>query len=148
MFQGEAAITLDDKGRVAIPVAFRELVARDCGNRLIVTYNPFDTGSLYLYPEAQWQAIRDQVVALSAFVPEHRVLQRMLVGAAMPLDLDAAGRITLPGTMRDAAGLEKRTVLMGMGPRLELWSEQAHRAQMQQTIGSGVVSAAMLDLRL
>jgi MraZ protein len=133
---------------VAIPVAFRDVVARDCGNRLVVTYNPFDAGSLYLYPEAQWQAVRDQVVALSTFVPEHRVLQRMLVGAATPLELDAAGRITLPGTMRDTAGLEKRAVLMGMGGRLELWSEQAHRAQMQQTIGSGAVSAAMLDLRL
>ena len=148
MFQGETAITIDDKGRLAIPVAFRDVVARDCGNRLVLTYNPFDAGSLYLYPEAGWQAVRDQVVALSPFVPEHRVLQRMLVGAATPLEPDSAGRVLLPATMRTTAGLEKRAVLMGMGPRLELWSEQAHFAQMRQTIGSAGVSAAMQDLRL
>ena len=148
MFQGETAITIDDKGRLAIPVAFRDVVARDCANRLVLTYNPFDQGSLYLYPDAGWQAVRDQVVALSRSVPEHRVLQRMLVGAATPLEPDSAGRVLLPATMRMAAGLEKRAVLMGMGGRLELWSEQAHLAQMRQTIGSAGVSAAMQDLRL
>ena len=125
MFQGETAITIDDKGRLAIPVAFRDAVARDCGNRLVLTYNPFDQGSLYLYPEAGWQAVRDQVVGLSPFVPEHRVLQRMLVGAATPLEPDSAGRVLLPPSMRMTAGLEKKAVLMGMGGRLELWSEQA-----------------------
>ena len=148
MFQGETAITIDDKGRLAIPVAFREAVARECGNRLVLTYNPFDQGSLYLYPEAGWQAVRDQVVALSPFVPEHRVLQRMLVGAATPLEPDSAGRVLLPPSMRSTAGLEKKAVLMGMGGRLELWSEPAHLALMRQTIGSAGVSAAMQDLRL
>ena len=148
MFQGETAITIDDKGRLAIPVAFRDVVARDCANRLVLTYNPFDQGSLYLYPEAGWQAVRDQIVALSPFVPEHRVLQRMLVGAATPLEPDSAGRVLLPPSMRTTAGLEKKAVLMGMGGRLELWSEQAHLALMRQTIGSAGVSAAMQDLRL
>ena len=148
MFQGETAITIDDKGRLAIPVAFRDGVARGGGNRLVLTYNPFDQGSLYLYPEAGWQAVRDQVVALSPFVPEHRVLQRMLVGAATPLEPDSAGRVLLPPSMRTTAGLEKKAVLMGMGGRLELWSEQAHLALMRQTIGSAGVSAAMQDLRL
>jgi MraZ protein len=148
MFQGETAITIDDKGRLAIPVAFRDVVARDCGNRLVLTYNPFDQGSLYLYPEAGWQTVRDQVVALSPFVPEHRVLQRMLVGAATPLEPDSAGRVLLPPSMRMTAGLEKKAVLMGMGGRLELWSEPAHLALMRQTIGSAGISAAMQDLRL
>ena len=148
MFQGETAITIDDKGRLAIPVAFRDAVARDCGNRLVLTYNPFDQGSLYLYPEAGWQAVRDQIVALSPFVPEHRVLQRMLVGAATPLEPDSAGRVLLPPSMRMTAGLEKKAVLMGMGGRLVLWSEPAHLALMRQTIGSAGVSAAMQDLRL
>ena len=52
MFQGETAITIDDKGRLAIPTSYRDLVARECGNRLVITYNPFDAGCLYLYPQA------------------------------------------------------------------------------------------------
>ena len=52
MFQGETAITIDDKGRLAIPTSYRDLVARECGNRLVITYNPFEPGCLYLYPHA------------------------------------------------------------------------------------------------
>ena len=48
MFQGETAITIDDKGRLAIPTAYREVVARDCENRLVVAYNPFDRGCLWI----------------------------------------------------------------------------------------------------
>ena len=62
MLQGETAITIDDKGRLAIPTAVRDVVAR-AGNRLVVTYNPYETGCLWLYPEAAWEAVRDQVMA-------------------------------------------------------------------------------------
>ena len=64
MFQGENAITIDDKGRLAIPTSYRDLVADVGGNRLVVTYNPFESGSLYLYPESVWERVRDQVNAL------------------------------------------------------------------------------------
>ena len=50
MFQGETAIAIDDKGRLAIPTSYRDLVASECGNRLVITYNPFEKGSLYIYP--------------------------------------------------------------------------------------------------
>ena len=50
MFQGETAITVDDKGRLAIPTAYRELVAGACANRLVITYNPFESGCLWLFP--------------------------------------------------------------------------------------------------
>ena len=46
MFQGETAITIDDKGRLAIPTSYREIVARECGNRLVLTYSPFESGCL------------------------------------------------------------------------------------------------------
>ena len=63
MFQGETAITIDDKGRLAIPTSYRDLVARECGNRLVITYNPFESGCLYLYPQPVWERVRDQVAA-------------------------------------------------------------------------------------
>ena len=52
MFQGETAITVDDKGRVAIPTAYRESVMGECANRLVITYNPFESGCLWLFPHA------------------------------------------------------------------------------------------------
>ena len=58
MFQGETAITVDDKGRLAVPTAYRDLVARECGNRLVITYNPFEAGCLWLYAATAWERVR------------------------------------------------------------------------------------------
>ena len=75
MFQGETAITIDDKGRLAIPTAYRDIVARECGNRLVITYNPFESGCLYLYPQPVWERVRDQVNALPRTKKNSRLLQ-------------------------------------------------------------------------
>lgn len=147
MFQGETAITIDDKGRLSIPTAARDQVAR-VGGRLVVTYNPYESGCLWLYPEAAWEKVRDQVVALPNAKRVHRNLQLKLVGAATVVELDANGRVLLPASHRAAAGLEKKAVLLGMGGKFELWSEQAHLAQIRQTIGEDEISDDMLDLRL
>lgn len=148
MFQGETAITVDDKGRLAVPTVYRDLVARDCGNRLVITYNPFESGSLYLYPEKVWERVRESVNALPSTRAAHRSLQLKLVGAATPVELDGNGRIGIPASHRNAVGIEKRAVLLGMGDKFELWSEQAHHAQIRQTISDDDLSEHMLDLKL
>jgi MraZ protein len=148
MFQGESAISLDEKGRLAIPTAYRELIASRCGNRLVFTYNPFELGCLWLFPPKEWDAVRDQVMGLPSAKAVHRNLQMKLVGAAAPVELDSAGRVTLPHSQRAAAGLEKRAVLLGMGQRFELWSEQAHLAKVRETIAEDQVTAEMSHLKL
>ena len=147
MFQGETAVSVDEKGRMAIPMAYRDAVARG-GNRLVVTYNPYEGGCLWLYPESAWQVVRDQVNALPNAKRVHRNLQLKLVGAATVIEPDGNGRLTLPPTHRAAAGLDKKAVLLGMGNKFELWSEQAHQAQIQSSIDEDEVSDAMLELRL
>ncbi|MET0331678.1 MAG: division/cell wall cluster transcriptional repressor MraZ [Dyella sp.] len=148
MFQGETAITVDDKGRLAIPTAYREQVAGACANRLVITYNPFESGCLWLFPYAEWEQVRDQVNALSSVKAVHRALQMKLVGAAAQVEPDGAARILLPASQRAAAGIEKKAVLLGMGNKFELWSEQAHLAKIRQTIGEDDISDDMADLRL
>ncbi len=148
MFQGETAITVDDKGRLAVPTAYRELVARECANRLVIAYNPFELGCLYLYPEAEWQRVRDSVNGLPSTQRAHRNLQLKLVGAATPVELDGNGRISIPASHRSAVGIEKKAVLLGMGDKFELWSEQAHHAQIRQTLSDDDLSEHMLDLKL
>ena len=123
MFFGETAITLDSKGRMAIPTKYRQALAEVCNNRLVLTYSAFDNVALWLYPEQKWESVRDEVMRLSTFDQNHRSLQRRLVGSATPIEPDGAGRIQLPQTLRQVAGLEKRAVLMGMGARFELWNE-------------------------
>ena len=148
MFQGETAITIDDKGRMAVPTAHRDVVARECGNQLVLTYNPFESGSLYIYPQAIWERVRDQVNKLPKAKRVNRNLQLKLVGAATFVELDGNGRITIPASHRSAVGIEKKAVLLGMGDKFELWSEQAHHAQIQQTVSDGDLSEELLDLQL
>ncbi len=123
MFFGETAINLDAKGRMALPTRYREEIEQSCGNRLVLTYSAFDAGCLWLYPEPEWERVREQVMALSTFNPSHRSLQRRLVGSAALLEPDGSARLLLPLTLRQVAGLEKRVVLMGMGQRFEIWNE-------------------------
>ena len=148
MFQGETSVTLDDKGRIAIPAVHRELVAKASGNRLVVTYNPFEHGCLWLFPYAEWEKVRDQVNALSSVKRVHRDLQLKLVGAAAHVEPDGNGRILLPASQRAAAGIEKRAVLLGMGNKFELWGEQAHLAKIRETIGEEQITEDMLELKL
>ena len=148
MFQGETAITIDDKGRLAIPTSYRDLVARACGNRLVLTYSPFDMGCLYLYPQDVWEKVRDQVNALPRTRSVNRQMQFKLVGAAAFVEPDGSGRISSPASQRSACGLDKRAVLLGMGDKFELWSEQAHHAQIRQTLSDADLGDGLLDLQL
>jgi len=147
MFQGETAITIDDKGRLAIPTAYRDIVARECGNRLVITYNPFESGCLYLYPQPVWERVRDQVNALPRTKKNSRLLQLKLVGAAAFAEPDGSGRISIPASQRGAVGIEKKAVLLGMGDKFELWSEQAHHAQIRQTLTDADLGDGLLDFQ-
>ena len=148
MFQGETAITIDDKGRLAIPTSYRDVIARACEGRLVITYNPFEAGSLYLYPMPVWERVRDQVNALPRTKSVSRSLQLKLVGAATFVEPDANGRIGIPASHRSAVGIERRAVLLGMGDKFELWSEQAHHAQIRQTVSDEDLSDELLELQL
>jgi MraZ protein len=148
MFQGETAITLDDKGRLALPTAYREVIAKSCGNRLVFTYNPFEPGCLWLFPHMEWESVRDQVNALSSVKRVHRDLQLKLVGAAAVVEPDGNARVLVPASQRNAAGIEKKAILLGMNGKFELWSEQAHLNKIRQSIGEEDVSSEMLDLKL
>ncbi len=123
MYFGETAINLDAKGRLAIPMRYRETIQDECSGRMVLTYSAFDSGALYLYPEREWERVRDEVTGLSTFDPGHRSLQRKLVGSASAVEPDGNGRIQLPQTLRQVAGLDKRVVLLGMGNRFEIWDE-------------------------
>lgn len=147
MFYGESTVAIDDKGRFAIPTSYRELLVASCANRLVVTYNPFERECLWLFPLPEWERIRDQVMQLSSFVTAHRELQRKLVGAAARVELDSNGRMVLPHTARQVAGLQRQAVLLGIGDKFELWSESAQRLRLELPINESEISDDMRQLR-
>jgi MraZ protein len=140
VFFGETAINLDAKGRLAVPIRYRDSIQEQCGGKLVLTYSAFDSGALYLYPDKEWERVRDDVMGLSTFNPGHRSLQRKLVGSASAVEPDGNGRIQLPQTLRQVAGLEKRVVLLGIGNRFEVWNEtilNQKRAEEERSLDEG-----------
>ena len=123
MFFGETTINLDAKGRLAIPMRYRDALKEQCGNRMVLTYHAFESGSLWLQSEEEWKRMRKDVMALPNRKPYNRSLQRRLVGSATAVEMDGNGRILLPPSLRDGTGLEKKVVLLGMDYRFEIWNE-------------------------
>lgn len=145
MYFGETAISLDAKGRMAIPTRYRAQIKDDCADELVLTYNAFDNDSLWLYPRSVWEGVRDQVMSLSSFDPSHRALQRRLVGSAAEIAPDGSSRIQLPQTLRLVAGLEKRVTFMGMGSKFEIWNEEVlNRTRFEQPLAGPTEEIARL----
>jgi MraZ protein len=132
MFRGVATLNLDSKGRLAVPSRYRDALQNQAEGRMIVTADP--SQCLLLFPLPEWEPIEKKLNSLSSFNPQTRSLQRLLVGNAHDLELDASGRILLPAMLRDFAGLEKTVVLVGQGVKFELWSEARWQAQMEQAL--------------
>jgi MraZ protein len=132
LFRGVSELVLDAKGRLAIPARHREGLAATNGGRLVITAD--HGGCLLIYPQATWEPIQARLMALSSFDDRIRSVQRLLVGHADDVELDAAGRILVPPALRRYAGLDKRVVLVGQGQKLELWDEVKWQAQIAQSI--------------
>lgn len=121
MFRGAAQLVLDNKGRLAIPAKYREAIAERSQGRMVLTADP--SRCLLLYPLPDWEPIQARLMSLSSFNEQIRALQRLLVGHADDVELDASGRILVPPTLRQFAMLERDVVVSGQGNRLELWDQ-------------------------
>lgn len=128
MFQGAAALSLDAKGRVAIPARHRDALVPD-GAPLVVTAHPHKC--LLVYPQAVWEPIRAQVAAMPGLNPDAAALKRLLIGFAQEEELDGAGRVLIAPSSRQWAGLDKQVWLVGQGTHFELWSDAGWQKQQE-----------------
>ncbi|MBA2653112.1 MAG: division/cell wall cluster transcriptional repressor MraZ [Tatlockia sp.] len=122
MFRGINAITIDGKGRLAVPTRYRDALSEQAKTSFVVTIDTEET-CLLLYPTAQWQIIEDKLQALPSFNAAARRIQRLLIGHATDVELDGNGRVLLPTVLRDYAQLDKRVVMIGQGNKFEVWDE-------------------------
>jgi len=132
MFRGVTHLSLDAKGRLAVPSRHRDALMAAGGGRLVLTADP--SRCLLMYPIEAWEPIEARLMALSSFNEKIRSLQRLLVGHADDVLLDASGRILVPPALRDYASLDKHIVLVGQGHRFELWGHAQWQAQTAQAI--------------
>ena len=131
VLQGPAALTLDGKGRIAVPARHRELLSAMGVSQLTITKQP--GGSLMMFPRPAWEAFRDKVAALPM---EAAGWKRVFLGNAMDVDIDGSSRVLIAPELRAFAGLTRDVMLLGMGSHLELWDATAyaeHEAAVMQS---------------
>lgn len=117
-FRGNYSHAIDTKGRIIIPVKFREAL----GESIVVTKG-FD-GCLYAFPQEEWEAFEDKLRALPLNNQDARQLSHFFIGSACEAEPDKQGRILLPQSLLAHAGIGKEAVVVGMGGRLEIWSAE------------------------
>jgi transcriptional regulator MraZ len=122
VFRGATKITLDAKGRLAIPTRYRERLAARCEGQLVATVDR--DHCLLIYPLPDWEEIERKLVRLPSLHKLARQMQRIMVGYATEVDIDGHGRILLSRELREFAGLDRQAVLIGQGNKFELWDEE------------------------
>ena len=130
-FRGRHQHVLDEKGRLSIPSRFRELIAQDHDGRLVVTNLPH---CLVAYTPEQWEIIESRTSRLSNIKSNVQSFLRYFYSGATECELDRHGRILIPPSLREAAGLDKQVVVAGMFNRIEIWSQESWDEEMKKAV--------------
>jgi transcriptional regulator MraZ len=121
VFRGISQLNLDVKGRLAVPARHRDALMERCAGHLVITADA--DHCLLVYPLPDWELIQQKLEGLSNLDPRVRELQRRLIGFAVDVDMDTAGRVLISPALREYAQLEKAVVLVGQGKKFELWNQ-------------------------
>ena len=146
--RGVSNVSLDAKGRFALPKAVRDQLEAECDGQVVVTADPEDP-CLLIYPLPEYEQKEEAVHRLpNQRSDKARKIQRLFIGYAQEMRLDGNGRLLLNARQRQYAGLERRLVLIGQGNKLELWSEGAWDAWLGKEGDAGADEAALAELSL
>src|SRR3954454_20954411 len=144
-FHGAAVITLDAKGRIAIPTRHREALLEGA-KALVLTAHP--DGCALVYPMSAWQPVRDRVQGFPSFHPQASWWKRLLLGFEEHASPDNSGRILLSPALRQHAKLEREAMLVGQGRYFELWDSGVWSAKLNQALAVSGMPPGMEDFSL
>lgn len=142
MFSGVNHFNLDPKNRLAIPARYRDALLVDSGQVVI----SLDSAQcLQIYPLQEWEIVRTKIQNLpNSIHPVVKSYQRLVLGHAEQIELDKAGRVLLPATLKQMVGLERELVLVGMGNRFELWDKNKWQAETEKALQASAEDLALL----
>jgi MraZ protein len=129
VFKGTYRNKIDGKGRLPVPAVFRRGLADSLGGLVVTLLDQ----CLAVYPASEWKRLETQLVALPAFSKPVKALTRVLVSRAADCELDVQGRILLPPALREAAGLGKEAVVVGVLNRFEVWAPETWQAFLRES---------------
>ena len=127
-FLGEYEVTLDPKGRFLLPAKFKEQLPADSNSQFVI--NRGLENCLSLYPIKIWEPLFEKINKLNDFDTKVRQFKRFFLNGATLMELDSAGRLLVPPSLREYAGLGKDIVLASMGKRLEIWDISKYKTQL------------------
>jgi MraZ protein len=122
VFLGVSTVSLDAKGRLAVPARYRQRLEECCSAQLVVTINPRER-CLWMYPEPEWREIAQKLSRLPTLKPQNQLMQRLILGHALEVEMDGQGRILLSTQLRDYAALDKLVAVVVQGHNFEIWDE-------------------------
>ena len=124
MFQGASSLSLDAKGRLSVPTRHRDILSATAGGSLTITKHP--DGCLMIFPRPEWEKFRERIAALPMSA---QWWKRIFLGNAMDVEIDSTGRVLVSPELRQAAGITRDTLLLGMGSYFELWDKASYDSQ-------------------
>lgn len=124
---------MDAKGRMNVPQKHRDALQAQCEGALTLTKHP--TGCLLLFPRPVWEQHREKI---AAWPMSARPWQRIFLGFATDVDIDGSGRILVSPELREAAGLNKEIMMLGMGSHFEVWDATLLKVEEEKAIAAGM----------
>jgi MraZ protein len=138
-FSGEYEATIDAKGRFLLPAGVRKQLP-DSGNKFILARG-FDNCLVIHTPES-WEKVKSIIAELDILEPKVRELRRIIIGGKTDIELDAAGRVLLPPSLKQYAKLEKDITISCDEDRFEIWASNAHKEFFDNITGETVSNLA------
>lgn len=140
-FTGTHVHTLDDKGRVSVPAAFRRQLT---GEELYLNLGM--DGCLVIYPAEKWERVRRSLDGLSRSQSRQRYFLRRFARFLHPVTIDGQGRISIPSELLRQAGISSEIVFLGQFDSIELWSTERFAAYSEEEQYSYEEAAEALDI--
>lgn len=126
MFTGEFQHSLDAKGRVIVPSRLRD----GLGDNFVITRGL--DHCLFVYPMPEWEQIEKKLKRLPFNKKDSRAFNRLFFSGATMVESDKQGRVLIPQYLRDYARIDKELMIIGVGERVEIWSETAWREYFEE----------------
>ncbi len=123
-FSGKYYYTIDPKGRIIVPAPFREIISSNYNPKLFITNAAFDS-CLQIFPQEEWNRLEEKVRQLPGMLEEVRYFKRRVIASAQEVELDKQGRILVPASLREDAGLNSDIVIVGQIEKIELWDRKS-----------------------
>jgi len=124
-------MNLDGKGRLTIPSKYRSTIIDQVNGNMVITIDS-EEKCLLLYPSIAWRKIQDKINNLPSFNKNAKRIQRLLIGHAEDLEMDASGRVLISKPLINFAEMTKKITLIGQGEKFEIWSDDVWNSRVNK----------------